>query len=97
MGTDGEPDTWPETKARSIFRMSTGRLARVLSEENPVPKSSMARRTPSCFKVVSLATPPSTSEASAVSVTSSTTLSDWTAGSDRIFWMAARLRGFGSW
>jgi hypothetical protein len=37
----------------SIFSASTGNRCRWASEEYPVPKSSIAMRTPSCFSAVS--------------------------------------------
>ena len=39
--------------------MSAGSAASVLSEENPVPKSSIAMRTPKLFSRLRAATPPS--------------------------------------
>ena len=50
------PQTWrrlamPETNERSILRMSIGNCWRYASEENPVPKSSMASRTPKALSI----------------------------------------------
>ena len=58
------------TKLRSIFISSTGSSFRWLSEENPVPKSSIDRRTPSARIARSWSAVPSTFSIIALSVIS---------------------------